>query len=138
MNTALLRFLNLSLRGSTLASKFLLVFFLARYAEPAEVGLYGLIAVTVSYGLYFLGFDFYMYTTRELLGNSPAVWGCFLKSQVGLSAILYCIFLPASVVLFVIGLLPWWVLPWFLALLVLEHVTQELNRLLVAVSRQLM
>lgn len=138
MNTALLRFLNLSLRGSTLASKFLLIFFLARYAEPAEVGLYGLIAVTVSYGLYFLGFDFYMYTARELLGNSPAVWGRFLKSQVGLSALLYCIFLPASVVLFLIGLLPWWVLPWFTALLVLEHVTQELNRLLVALSRQLM
>ncbi|MCD1648054.1 lipopolysaccharide biosynthesis protein [Marinobacter adhaerens] len=138
MNTAPLRFLNLSLRGSTLASKFLLIFFLARYAEPAEVGLYGLIAVTVSYGLYFLGFDFYMYTTRELLGNSPAMWGRFLKSQVGLSVILYCIFLPASIVLFVIGLLPWWVLPWFMALLVLEHVTQELNRLLVALSRQLM
>ena len=60
-----------------------------------------------------------------------------MKSQAGLSLILYSLFLPLTACLFAFGLLPWWLFPWFLGLLVLEHITQELNRLLVALSRQL-
>ncbi|MCM0612635.1 hypothetical protein KFJ24_09170 [Marinobacter sediminum] len=138
MKPLLERLINLGLRGTTLVSKFLLIFLLARFLEPAELGLYGLITVTISYSLYFLGFDFYIFTTREILKTEPENRGQLLKSQAGLSLILYSVFLPLSSCLFAFGLLPWWLLPWFLALLVLEHITQELNRLLVALSRQLM
>lgn len=137
MRDVVLRLINLCLRGTTLVSKFLLIFLLARFLEPAELGLYGLVTVTISYALYFLGFDFYIYTTREILKIGPENRGRLLKSQVGLSLILYGIFLPLSLCLFAFGLLPWWLLPWFIVLLVLEHVTQEINRLLVALSRQL-
>lgn len=137
MKHTLIRLLNLGLRGATLVSKFLLIFLLARFLEPAELGLFGLVTVTISYSLYLLGFDFYIYTTREILKSRAEDRGQLLKSQVGLSLILYGVFLPLSLCLFVFGLLPWWLLPWFLVLLVLEHVTQELNRLLVALSRQL-
>jgi O-antigen/teichoic acid export membrane protein len=131
------RLVNIGLRGTTLVSKFLLIFMLARFLEPAELGLYGLLTVSISYGLYFLGFDFYIFTTREILKAEPSGRGQLLKSQVALSLILYAIFLPLTIVLFGLELLPWWLLPWFMALLVLEHITQELNRLLVALHRQL-
>lgn len=137
MKHLVIRLTNLGLRGTTLVSKFLLIFMLARFLEPAELGLYGLLTVTISYALYFLGFDFYIFTTREILKAEPENRGQLLKSQIALSLILYAVFLPLSVGLFVVGLLPWWLLPWFLALLVLEHITQELNRLLVALQRQL-
>lgn len=137
MKQVLIRLTNLGLRGTTLVSKFLLIFMLARFLEPAELGLYGLLTVTISYGLYFLGFDFYIFTTREILKTEPSGRGQLLKSQVTLSLILYAIFLPLTIVLFGLELLPWWLLPWFMALLVLEHITQELNRLLVALQRQL-
>src|SRR5699024_6671877 len=39
---------------------------------------------------------------------------------------------------FVAGLLPWSVAPWFFVLVVLEHLGQELNRMLIAMSRQLL
>lgn len=137
MKHFLIRLVNLGLRGTTLVSKFLLIFMLARYLEPAELGLYGLLTVTISYALYFLGFDFYIFTTREILKAEPEHRGRFLKSQLVLSLILYAVFLPLTAGLFGLGLLPWWLFPWFLVLLVLEHVTQELNRLLVALQRQL-
>lgn len=137
MRHLLIRFVNIGLRGTTLVSKFLLIFLLARFLEPAELGLYGLLTVTISYSLYFLGFDFYIFTTREILKADPQNRGQLLKSQVGLSLILYAVFLPLTLGLFGLGLLPWWLLPWFLALLVLEHITQEINRLLVAIQRQL-
>ena len=59
------------LRGLTLTSKFLLVFFLAKFLEPRDVGLYGLLAAVVGYGIYFVGFDFYTYASRELISANP-------------------------------------------------------------------
>lgn len=41
------RLLNLVLRGTTLVSKFALLFVLAKFLEPLEVGLYGLFSATI-------------------------------------------------------------------------------------------
>lgn len=136
--TKLSRLLNVALRGMTLASKFLLIFFLARFLEPAELGLYGLVAVTIGYALYLLGFDFYAFTTREILKRERSEWGGLLKDQAALSAVLYIVFLPLLGLIFLKGLLPWSLAGWFFALLVLEHLTQELGRLLIAISEQLL
>lgn len=127
----------MGLRGVTLASRFLLIFFLARFIEPAELGLYGLLTATIGYSLYLLGFDFYTFTTREILKRNRSQWGGLLKDQIALSLLLYVIFLPLLAFVFVFELLPWMVAAWFFILLILEHVNQELSRLLIAVSEPL-
>lgn len=134
--TALL--VNILLRAVTLGSKFLLVFFLARYLVPAELGLYGLFVATIGYALYLLGLDFYTYTTRELLKSPREQWGGLLKSHGALALILYAAFLPALSGVFWSGSLPWWLAGWFFALVVLEHINQEFMRLLIAVSEPLL
>ncbi|WP_339504601.1 lipopolysaccharide biosynthesis protein [Pseudomonas sp. RL_105y_Pfl2_101] len=128
---------NIAIRGLTLVSKFLLIFFLARFLEPSELGIYGLLAATIGYSLYLLGFDFYTYSTRELLKRERGEWGGLLKAQGALTLVLYVIFLPLLSLVFIRGLLPMKVVGWFFALLILEHLTQELGRLLIAVSDQL-
>ncbi len=128
---------NIAIRGLTLVSKFVLIFFLARFLEPAELGVYGLLAATVGYSLYFLGFDFYTYSTRELLKRERHEWGGLLKAQGALTLALYVIFLPLLSLIFIKGLLPVKVMGWFFVLLILEHLTQELGRLLIAISDQL-
>ncbi|WP_315337190.1 hypothetical protein [Pseudomonas grimontii] len=128
---------NIAIRGLTLVSKFLLVFFLARFLEPAELGVYGLLAATVGYSLYFLGFDFYNYSTRELLKRERQDWGALLKAQGALTLILYAIFLPLLSLVFINDLLPMYVIGWFFVLLILEHLNQELGRLLLTASEQL-
>lgn len=134
----LIRLTNIALRGMTLASKFLLIFFLARFLEPAELGLYGLLTATIGYALYLLGFDFYAFTTREILKRERSEWGGLLKDQGALSLVLYAVFLPLLSLVFIKGLLPWSLAGWFFVLLVLEHLTQELGRLLIAISEQLL
>lgn len=129
--------INIALRGATLGSKFLLIFFLARFLEPAELGVYGLLAAGISYSLFLLGFDFYTYSTRELLKNERDQWGRYLKAQMSLFFILYAIFLPLLGLLFIKEVLPLYIAGWFYTLLVLEHLTQEIGRLLVVVSEQL-
>lgn len=132
------RLVNVVLRGMTLASKFLLIFFLARFLEPQELGLYGLLTATIGYALYLLGFDFYAFTTREMLKRERSEWGGLLKDQAALSGVLYGVFLPLLCLSFLKGLLPWNLAGWFFALLVFEHLSQELVRLLIAISEQLL
>ena len=132
-----LQLLNIAIRGVTLVSKFVLIFFLARFLEPAQLGIYGLLAATVGYAMYFLGFDFYTYSTRELLKRERSEWGGVLKAQCALTLVLYAIFLPLMGLVFIKGLLPVSVLGWFFILLILEHLNQEIGRFLVAVSEQL-
>jgi O-antigen/teichoic acid export membrane protein len=131
------RLFSVSLRGLTLASKFLLIFFLARFLEPLELGVYGLLSATVGYSLYFLGVDFYTYTTRELLKSDRGQWACMLKSQCALYFVLYILVMPFLGAIFYYKFLPVNTIFWFFVLLVLEHVNQELGRLLVAISEQL-
>lgn len=128
---------NVAIRGLTLVSKFLLIFFLARFLEPVELGIYGLLAATIGYSLYLLGFDFHTYSTRELLKRERCEWGGLLKAQGALTLVLYVIFLPPLSLIFIKGLLPMRVIGWFFVLLILEHLTQELGRLLITVSDQL-
>jgi O-antigen/teichoic acid export membrane protein len=125
---------NLLLRGMTLASRFLLVFALAKFLDPAEVGLYGLMVAGVSYVLMVLGFDFYTYSTRELLASDRKEWSHMLRDQAVLFLITYALFLPLCLLIFSLGFLPWKLVFWFYPLLVLEHLCQEFNRLLVAIS----
>lgn len=129
---------NVVLRGMTLASKFLLIFFLARFIEPAELGLYGLLVVTIGYALYLLGLDFYTFTTREILKRERSEWGGLLKDQAALTLLLYAVFMPLLLLVFSTDSLPWGVAGWFFALLVLEHLNQELMRLLIAISEPLL
>ncbi|SFT81969.1 Membrane protein involved in the export of O-antigen and teichoic acid [Halomonas saccharevitans] len=118
-------------------AKFALLFLLAYFLEPADIALYGLIVVTIAYATYALGFDFYTYSTRELLGKKPDQWARLLRDQSVFFIVTYIVVLPLLALIFFLGFIPWSVAPWFFILLVLEHLAQELNRLLVAMSRQL-
>ncbi len=129
------RTVNIGLRVATLLGKSLLLLVLAKYLEPEVVGLYGLLGATIGYALYLVGFDYYTYTNRELINSNREVWGTQLKSQCVLFCMLYVIMLPVLLLIFNCELLPWAVALWFFALLPLEHINQELARLLVAISR---
>ncbi|QOR39087.1 hypothetical protein HNO52_11595 [Billgrantia diversa] len=93
---------------------------------------------TVAYSLYALGIDFYSYSTRELLGSDKKFWAKLLRDQGVLFVLVYCLVIPFLCLVFFYELLPWSVAPWFFIILVFEHLAQELNRLLVAMSRQLL
>lgn len=134
---SLQRLLNISLRGVTLISRFLFVFVLAKFLEPVEVGLYGLLGATISYVMMALGFDFYTYSTREMIVTDRSKWAAMLRDQGVFYGISYVVLLPVCGFIFWYGFLPWSVAIWFFPLLVLEHIAQEFNRLLVALSEPL-
>lgn len=132
-----LRGLNTALRGSTLVSKFLLIFLLAKFLPPAEVGLYGLLTASIAYALMGLGLDFYTFATRELIATDRRQWAGLLRDQGVFYLLAYLLLLPLFLLLFSTGALPWSLALWFFPLLVFEHLAQEFNRLLVAMSEPL-
>jgi O-antigen/teichoic acid export membrane protein len=134
----LIRLLNIGLRGITLASKFALLLVLAKYLEPSSVGLYGLIVVTVAYGMYPLGFEFYTYSTREVIKAKTNIKGQYLKSQIAFHGWLYLFVTPIFILIFYHEILPWYIAPLFFVLLITEHANQELMRILIALQKPLM
>lgn len=132
------RIANITLRGMTLVSKFVLLFFLAKFLQASDVGLYGLLSATIGYALYVMGFEFYNFSTREMIGEDPSHWLGMIRDQLAFYGILYCIFLPCALFIFYMEWLPWSHVYWFLILALLEHIAQELNRILVAISQQLL
>jgi len=130
------RLLNLGMQGATLGTRFLFIFFLVKYLDPASVGYYGLFAAAVGYSLYFVGLDFYTYATREILKAPNEQRGRLLKGQAALSGLLYLLFLPVAFILLHYAAWPEELFFWFFPILVLEHFNQEMSRLLVALSQQ--
>ncbi|THF57640.1 lipopolysaccharide biosynthesis protein [Pseudothauera rhizosphaerae] len=128
------RLLNIGLRSATLTSKFALIFVLAKFLEPADVGLYGLFAATIMFVLMGLGADFYTYASREMIVSRRDLWAAMIRDQGAFFLISYTFLLPVCLILFGVELLPWHLAIWFFPLLALEHIAQELNRLLVALS----
>lgn len=127
--------LNMALRGLTLASKFFLMVYLAKVLPPEQLGVYGLFTVTISYALYFCGLDFYTYAQREMLSLPRDQWGGVVRNQFAFYGVVYLFVLPLLLLVFVAGVLPWQMLGWFYLLLTLEHLSQELSRLLVACGK---
>lgn len=136
MSELIPRLVNVSLRGGTLVCKFLLIFFLAKFLPPEEVGLFGLVVATIGYSFFVLGFEFYTYSSRELLGVSKEKWLPIIRDQWLFFAISYALFLPLLLFAFGVYFSSWKYVGWFLVLLLFEHTAQELNRLLVVMSEQ--
>lgn len=62
---SLVRILNVLMRGVTLLCKFLLIFFLAKFLDPQDVGLYGLLAGTIGYAFFQLALSFILFDARN-------------------------------------------------------------------------
>ncbi|TBL67774.1 polysaccharide biosynthesis C-terminal domain-containing protein [Paenibacillus thalictri] len=127
-------FFNLSLRGSTLLSKFLLMFVLAKYLEPGQLGIYGIFVSAIAFSLYIIGMDFYIFNTREILASPKENHLNLIKDQFILHFILYLFIFPLLLFLFYFHILPLKYLIWFYLILIVEHLSSEFSRIFVTLE----
>lgn len=133
--TPMARLCSFALRSASLAIKFASIFFMAGLLLPADFGMYGLLAAGVAYATYLVGADFYTFSNRELIRADDEQKGSILKRHAAAGVAAYLVVFPVVVTAFALGILPWFLLGWFIALLVVEHVGQECTRILVALER---
>ncbi len=110
---------------------------LAYFLSPEELGQYGLFVATVGYALYVIGFEFYLFSSREIIKNGKEKGGKLIKNQLSLYGLSYLFLMPLFLFVFHFGYIKWQYLLIFLLLVILEHLAQEMNRLIVALSSQI-
>jgi len=125
----------LVLRGLTLASRFLLSLLLARMLSPEAVGQYGLLTAALAFALLAIGLEFYSYTLREMVPATPARRTRIIADQItlGVAVLLVVGVLVLAVIL--AGLVPSRLAPWFMLILVTEHISLEATRILIITGR---
>ena len=127
--------INLALRGITLGSKFLLSIYLVKFLSLEANGEYGIFVATVSMLTYVLGLDFYSFNNREILQENSLESGKKIKNQFFLFTLVYLLVLP---LLYVFGLFDFigekYIFLFYL-ILIFDHISIELYRLLVVFSK---
>lgn len=137
MDFSIRNMINTILRFGTLGVRFLFVFFMARYLTAASIGYYGIFTATISYALYCVGLDYYVYSTREILAVPNETRGLMIKGQASLVAIFYLALLPIAVLFLSKSHWPDHLSWFFIPILILEHLNQEVSRILIALSEQI-
>lgn len=126
---------NLLFRGLTVGSKFLLAIFIAKFLSLEELGIYGIIMVSLNLSMYLIGLDFYVYSGRSILQSPLGERRGQLKNQWVFYGISYLVFLPALSLVFFFNVIDWQFMLLFYLLLICEHIALELYRLLVTFSK---
>ena len=130
-----IKIINLALRGITLGSKFLLSIYLVKFLSLKANGEYGIFVATISMLTYVLGLDFYSFNNREILQENSSKSGKKIKNQFFLFTVVYLLVLP---LLYVFGLFDFisekYILLFYL-ILIFDHISIELYRLLVVFSK---
>ena len=103
--------------------------------SPEDLGIYGVISVTIAFTIYILGFDFYIFNTRELLSVVQLERSKLIKDQFVFHLCSYVIVLPLLLTVFLTGYIPWRFLGLFYILLLLDHMSQEFYRIFITLSQ---
>lgn len=127
--------LNIFFRVLTLGAKLLLSFFLIKYISTEEFGAYGIITKTLTIAMVLLGLDFYTYSSRDILQGDIILQGDKIKDQFSFYLLSYVVFLPLLAFVFVFDIIAWEYFIWFYLLLVLDHFSQELYRVLLVFKK---
>lgn len=126
---------NSSLRAATIGIKAVLVIALAVWLGPAQLGVYGLIAATITLTTYIYGLDFYTFTIREISTSNLDGVRFRLRDQFLLFAFIYGIgTVILSLVLKGFGL-DSTLIVLTAAIAVLQHAALELYRILIRIER---
>lgn len=132
-----LKIFNLSLRGLSIVSKFFLILYITKYFSLSDLGVYGIFFTTITILVLVLGLDFYMFNTREILSVDYDKRLSLILNQSILHIITYLLILPLVLGVFYFNILPWQYLVWFYGILIAEHLSQELYRLFITLSKPL-
>lgn len=130
--------LNILIRGLSLGSKFLLIFALAEFLTPAEVGEYGLISSIIGLGVYIIGLEFYTFSTREIINSAPEKKIELIINQFYLYTPLYILSIPILHHIYLSYNLEIKHFPLVYLLLITEHAALEINRILISLNRALL
>ena len=123
--------INIFLRGTTVLMKFVLSVLVIKKLSIEEFGVFGLFQSTVIISTFILGFDFYNFTSREILKENAKSVSYYFINQLAFHLVVYVLIIPLTFFVFISGIIHSNYLWLFVLILISEHLSQELYRLLI-------
>ncbi len=130
--------ISLFIRGGSILSRFALFTFLGKFLSTSDYGVFGLLQSSLAIGVYLIGLDLYVYTNREIPKRDIRGVQAVIQSQFSVHVMAYAAFLLLVLPLLSDRFIPSRYIVWFGALLLFEHGTFEIVRMLIALQRPLL
>ena len=127
--------INIFLRGTTVLLKFVLSVLVIKKLSIEEFGVFGLFQSTIIISTFILGFDFYNFTSREILKENAKTVGYYFTNQLAFHLVVYILIIPLTYFVFISGIIHSNYLWLFVLILISEHLSQELYRLLIILNK---
>jgi O-antigen/teichoic acid export membrane protein len=128
------RVYSLILRIFSLFAKFLIVFYLAKFFNLEQVGIYNLFYTSINVGIFLLGLDFYCYSNRRLITDKNKEFET-LTDQFIFYIFIFIISIPLFWTLFLLKVIPYKFIFYFYLILLFEHFSQELYRIFIILKK---
>lgn len=128
------KLISILLRGGGVLGKFLLTIIITKNISLEFQGAYSIMITNVALLIMFLGWDLYIYTNRQIVKDNNSLVFVFKNSLV-FYACSYVALIPISLVLVYYNLVQKELLLIFFCLVVLEHLSQELFRIYIALEK---
>lgn len=125
-------FSSIAIRGLSILSRFFLIIYLGKFLTVGEYGVYGILNSSLLIGVYIVGFDLYVFISRELPRSGIETQKQLILNQFVLYVLTYLIFVPVLSMFLSGRFLPKNIILLFSLLLILEHITQECVRIFFA------
>ncbi len=117
------------------AGKFFLVIYVTKELSLSEFGVFNLFSTTVAWSVFLLGFEFHFYSTRDVVGEEKSKVGKLIFSQF-VFHLMGLITMPLIVIFIMLnGFIPNTLLPYFIAITILDQLSQEGARLFVGLNK---
>ncbi|GAA3566016.1 polysaccharide biosynthesis C-terminal domain-containing protein [Snuella lapsa] len=131
------RLFNLFLRGATIGLKFALSIIIINELGVEEYGTFGIFQSTVIIMTFIVGFDFYSFSSREILKKEAKPFSFYFKHQLLFYLLSYFFVIPFSFFLVKLDIVEKEHLFLFILILVAEHLSQELYRILILLKKSI-
>lgn len=136
MANSLKNILNIGLRFGGLGAKFLLIIFISKNFSEGFLGEYSIFITTIILSFFVIGFDFYSYSTRDVIKASSDRLS-LIRDQFVFYIISYILFLPFSFLIFKFEIISADYFLYFYLILITEHLGQEFYRLFTTLQKPL-
>lgn len=129
------RLINLILRGTTILLKFALSIIVIKELSIEDYGVFGLFQSTIIILTFILGFDFYTFSSREILKKDAKTFSFYFTNQLIFHLIAYVVILPLTYFIFEFGIIDFKYFTLFILILISEHLSQEFYRVLIILNK---
>ena len=116
------------------------IFFLGRFSpDEINLGIFGLVVTSITLLIYLIGFDFYVFNTRQIINNHRKGLSNKISNQLYFHLVGYLLIIPLSTYILVeLEVIPATYLWVFIFLVVAEHLGQEYYRLFTALEKSVL